>query len=377
MGTHKTIDTTVLIVGAGAYGISLSYELHCRRIPFVVVGLPFWMWRFHTLNVYTLRSNILSGEIYTRDQSLSWSRFFSQQYLPEEVKAIGKARIPIHEFRRYAEWILLQLSYQPIEEKVVRLEASESSFTASTDKGSVIKAKKVVLATGTENHKHLPGCLRDLPSPLVAHSWYTADYEALADRNILVIGGGQSAAEVVVALSNQNRVTWVYRSPLVFYSEPLNIPTPIFRMIRKLTSIFFHLPPWIRKALGRKFTAPRITPDLKPLVLKESVERFQKRAEDLGLVEKDRRVHSQALGKSFDSVIACTGFHYRLSDFRFISDSLRQCILTRHGVPVLNRDFSTSVPDPAGDSCTSESERESHGGGQDRCQCRGTNRNRS
>ena len=33
--------------------------------------------------------------------------------------------------------------------------------------------------------------------------------------------------------------------------------------------------------------------------------------------------------------------------------------------------------DPAGDSCTSESERESHGGGQDRCQCRGTNRNRS
>ena len=33
--------------------------------------------------------------------------------------------------------------------------------------------------------------------------------------------------------------------------------------------------------------------------------------------------------------------------------------------------------DPAGDFCTSESERESHGGGQDRCQCRGTNRNRS
>ena len=33
--------------------------------------------------------------------------------------------------------------------------------------------------------------------------------------------------------------------------------------------------------------------------------------------------------------------------------------------------------DPAGDFCTSESERESHGGGQGRCQCRGTNRNRS
>ena len=39
--------------------------------------------------------------------------------------------------------------------------------------------------------------------------------------------------------------------------------------------------------------------------------------------------------------------------------------------------FDSETRDPAGDSCTSESERESHGGGQDRCQCRGTNRNRS
>ena len=42
------------------------------------------------------------------------------------------------------------------------------------------------------------------------------------------------------------------------------------------------------------------------------------------------------------------------------------------GVPLV-----LSFSDPAGDFCTSESERESHGGGQDRCQCRGTNRNRS
>ena len=40
-------------------------------------------------------------------------------------------------------------------------------------------------------------------------------------------------------------------------------------------------------------------------------------------------------------------------------------------------EFADDQTDPAGDFCTSESERESHGGGQDRCQCRGTNRNRS
>ena len=44
---------------------------------------------------------------------------------------------------------------------------------------------------------------------------------------------------------------------------------------------------------------------------------------------------------------------------------------------VLRLGHADTARDPAGDSCTSESERESHGGGQDRCQCRGTNRNRS
>src|SRR5438132_263722 len=39
--------TDVLIVGAGPYGISLSYELHRRGIPFEVVGHPFSLWRRH------------------------------------------------------------------------------------------------------------------------------------------------------------------------------------------------------------------------------------------------------------------------------------------------------------------------------------------
>ena len=49
------------------------------------------------------------------------------------------------------------------------------------------------------------------------------------------------------------------------------------------------------------------------------------------------------------------------------------------GITVASSTMGMIIPpsDPAGDSCTSESERESHGGGQDRCQCRGTNRNRS
>ena len=66
-GNEPKRTAEVLIVGAGPYGIALSYDLYAKGIPFTIVGHPFSLWRKHTLGSMILRSDVNSSQIFSRD----------------------------------------------------------------------------------------------------------------------------------------------------------------------------------------------------------------------------------------------------------------------------------------------------------------------
>src|SRR5438128_6709534 len=222
--------TDVLIVGAGPYGISLSYELHRRGIPFEVVGHPFSLWRRHTLSSTHLRSDINASQVFARDDRFSLRTFLRANYSASEAARIMRGRIPVEAFRRYADWILADLPYRPLERKVTRLQLKNdgitNGFIATLDDGAEIAARRVVLASGIESHQVLPECLARLPNRFVMHSWRVREIERITGRRVLIVGGGQSAGEILAHLANDNEIVWAYRSPLIFFSGSINLPRP-------------------------------------------------------------------------------------------------------------------------------------------------------
>ena len=84
----------------------------------------------------------------------------------------------------------------------------DGSFHLETEKGESLKARRVILATG------LRGIPRKLTVPgeeqeRVYHRLYSP--KQYHDEQILVMGGGNSAAEAAITLSERNQVTLSYR----------------------------------------------------------------------------------------------------------------------------------------------------------------------
>jgi lysine/ornithine N-monooxygenase len=348
MNRSAGTSTRVLIVGAGPYGISLSYDLYTNRIPFIIVGHPFSLWHEHTIRSMTLRSDINSSQVFDRQNRFSLRGYLTRTYDSETAEALISRRIPVEVFRGYAQWILAELPYRPIERKVVRLrqtsEAGSACFLAELDDGTEISADKVVLASGIENHRVLPQCLQALPDHLVLHSWQVGEFESFSGKRLLVVGGGQSAAEVLACLSERNQLTWIHRSRLIFFAEPINLPRPLFAAVLRLSSAYYFLPPRLRRLLGALFVASTITPELKPKVLNKAIKRIQGDVSGLKLCLNGSGLYSPVLNASYDFVIACTGYRYSLGSIGYLEPSLMDRIhVVADGIPKLGYDFSTSV----------------------------------
>jgi len=88
---------------------------------------------------------------------------------------------------------------------VRRLSHTGDRYTAETPAGR-IEARHVVVASGASRHPHVPAAARDLTVPQL----HSADYRRPGDvpsGRVLVVGGGNSAAQLAVELSATHDVT--------------------------------------------------------------------------------------------------------------------------------------------------------------------------
>lgn len=103
-----------------------------------------------------------------------------------------------------------------MEEGLKSLEKQNGNFRLVTEKGNDFRARRVILATGQRGNPRklgVPG--QDLEH--VYHRLYSPKH--YHNEDIVVVGGGNSAVEAALVLSEQNRVRLVHRDgafPLVF-----------------------------------------------------------------------------------------------------------------------------------------------------------------
>jgi len=316
------METETLIIGAGPYGLSLANYLHSQKKSFFLVGKPMELWRNHTFDSMALRSDYATSVIHSPNDRYSFERFAAAVQRPIE-DFFG--RLSVSAYRQYLDWCQDQFKFSIEEQYVTALDIHNGTYHVKLDDGSRLRAKQVVVATGIAHHLHIPAELA--PAKQVIHSYNIEAIQSLQHQSVLVVGAGQSAAEsIAVLLEHGNHVEWMTRTQPVYYSEPLNLPKSVFKVVLRLPALLQYLPPETLRIALSQFSATTITPDFQPLL--ETLPR-----------------HSILPDVSrYDAVIAATGYCYQLNDVPFLSPTLKRRIQTYRGWPRISSQFQSSVP---------------------------------
>ena len=168
----------VIIIGSGPIGLATAIELKKRGIESLIIERGCLV---NSIFHYPIKMMFFS----TSDKlEIGNIPFISHGPKPTRQEALEY-------YRRAAEHYSLDVK---LYEEVNSVEGSDGNFTVKTDK-STYHAKKVVLATGfygQENKMNIPG--EELPK--VTH--YYDEQHRYAWQNVLVVGGGNSAADAAL-----------------------------------------------------------------------------------------------------------------------------------------------------------------------------------
>jgi indole-3-pyruvate monooxygenase len=211
----EQLDT--LVVGAGPAGLAVGKALRERDIPFVIVEreqtlAPAWHRHYERLHLHTSkRFSSLPGLRFPGDAPTYPSRLQVIDYLTAYAA-------------RFELTPRLGVTMQRIEP-----DAANGGWHVRTDHGD-IAAKRVVLATGLNAvpmQPHWPG-IEHYTGELLHSSSY-ANGARWRDRRVLVVGAGNSGAEIALDLLEQGaRSELCVRGKLhVTRRDTLGLPTPV------------------------------------------------------------------------------------------------------------------------------------------------------
>jgi len=179
----------VIVVGAGPAGLSAALRAHAAGLSYLLLERTDHL--ADTVHCYQKRKHVMAepGQIPQRGELpfAAGSRESVLQGWDESVRRLG-----------------LEVRYG---QELVGLERAGDAFRLRT-RGEQFLARRVVLAIGTQgNPRRLEAPGEELPHV----STRLVDPDDFAERSIVVVGAGDSALEIALALCERNQVTLVVR----------------------------------------------------------------------------------------------------------------------------------------------------------------------
>ncbi|MEA2670996.1 MAG: hypothetical protein QOG45_1216 [Chloroflexota bacterium] len=192
--------TDVAIVGAGPYGLSLASHLTARGVPHRIFGQPMSTWR-GMLPGMSLTSLDASSSIAAPEPGYGFVDY---------CRAHGRdsgAPCPLALFTEYGLWVQEQLVPELERCAVARVGLRGVAFQLELETGEVLRARRVVMATGLTHARRLPDAVAGLPQELVTHTGQHRDLARFRGMDVTVVGAGQSALEAAALLHESGAVT--------------------------------------------------------------------------------------------------------------------------------------------------------------------------
>ena len=346
----------VAIIGAGPYGLSAAtYLQQLKGLDVRLFGEPMSFWERSMPEEMQLRSpwagshiadpgNRLTLDVY---RSLNGNRQFEYP-------------IPLKDFVKYGSWIHRQLQCADTR-KISQLDSCPNGYQLTFEHGDTLQARRVVVAAGIQPFAHRPSLFQELPAELVTHTSEQRDFEKFRDKNVVVIGSGQSAFEAAVFLHEAGaRVELVGRSsalewvPRMGWSRARAIRWMFYgrgeigsagvSLIIQRPNAFRRLPRRLQDRWSPWATRPAVAVWLRPRAVGLPIR--------LGRSPVDARVEKENLRIKFDDgservvdhVVVGTGYRIDVRRYPFFSAGLLDGLDTVNGFPRLGPGFETSLP---------------------------------
>ncbi|SHE38760.1 putative flavoprotein involved in K+ transport [Seinonella peptonophila] len=192
----------VVIIGAGQAGLAMGYFLKQENISFVLLDAQksvgeSWRNRYDSLVLFTpKRYSGLPGFPFpgdpnsfpTKDETTDYLESYANHFL-----------IPIH-----------------LSKKVTSLTKKNNHFLISTDQDTY-QANKVIVAAGPFQKPLIPAMAQKLsPHIKQIHSSNYRNVQQLMEGNVLVVGGGNSGAQIAVELAHHKQTFHSVSYPIEF-----------------------------------------------------------------------------------------------------------------------------------------------------------------
>jgi hypothetical protein len=243
--------------------------------------------------------------------------------------------------------------------QVREVTAAGDGFRVITADGENVECQRIVVAAGIQSFAARPREFDGLPPELASHSSDQADLSTFAGRRVVVIGGGQSAFECAVLLSEQGAITeLVMRAPAVRW---------VGRATRKglLGRALFHRTDVGPALVSHLVAHPRILRALPRVAQDYAIRRsiapgasLWLRPRSDGVVITTGRSVRDAVranggvrlrlddgsSRDVDHVLLATGYRVDIARYPFLSQSLVRAVRKVNGLPVLGDGLESSVP---------------------------------
>ena len=322
-GTAETFD--VIVIGAGQAGLSVGYHLARRGTRFVILDAQArvgdaWRQRWDSLRLFTpARFDGLVGMPFPGSSDDFPTKDEMADYLESYATRFG---LPVRTNAR-----------------VERLARQGDRYVVIAG-GKRLEARQVVIAMSSYQAPRVPAFARDLSPEIV--QLHSADYRRpsqLPDGDVLVVGAGNSGAEIAMDLLKPGRRVWL--SGRIPGQVPFDIRKQWVRrtILPVLFRVIFHRLISVDTPIGRK-ARPAFTRQGTPLIRTRAQDLVAAGVERVGRTTEVRDGKPVlADGRLLDvkSVVWCTGFGMG-------TGWVSLPVFDDHGEPIQSRGVATSEP---------------------------------
>ena len=281
----------VIVIGGGQAGLAVSYYLKRAELDFIILdnqskGGGAWQHTWPSLRLFSpalmsslpgkLMPKAKDGEYPHRDEVLNYLAGYEQHY-----------KLPL---------------YRPHLVQSVQHDDLHNCLRVTDGKYSWL-AKAVVSATGTWSNYQIPQLDgQQLYQGKQCHSAHYAGPEAYQGKRVLIVGGGNSGAQIFAELAEVANASWVTREPPLFLPDNVDGRVLFERATARITGKVDDVPVG---GIGDIVMVPPVKAARDKGILK-TVTMFS-RFTGQGVVWPDGRE------EQIDAIIWCTGFKPELN----------------------------------------------------------------